>query len=139
MVGGGGPGITPSRAGPEEPGFNVLARASVPLSPPPMPTAANLGAIRRALAGWGVTTVVVPDQPSLPTYEQGRSVPYAVGLFTAALGQAPILQARAWVWSDVGAAGSPVTMSAARFSACVASTGTGGPGSAVARCVLQTP
>jgi len=137
MVGGGGPGITPSRAGPEEPGFNVLARASVPLSPPPMPTGANLGAIRRALAGWGVTTIVVPDQPSLPTYERGRPVPYAVGLFTAALGQAPILQARAWVWSDVAAAGSPLPMSGPRFSACVGATGTAATGSAVARCVLQ--
>ena len=41
MVGGGGPGIVPSRAGPERPGFNVLARASLPLSRyrcPPAPT-----------------------------------------------------------------------------------------------------
>jgi hypothetical protein len=137
MVGGGGPGITPSRAGPEEPGFNVLARASVPLSPPPMPTVANLDAIRRALAGWGVTTIVVPDQPSLPSYDQGRPVPYAVGLFTAVLGEAPVLQARAWVWSDVRGAGPPVTVSASGFSTCVGATGTGATGSAVARCVLQ--
>ena len=108
MVGGGGPGITPSRAGPEAPGFDVLARASLPLAPPPMPTAANLAAIRQALAGWGVTTVVVPDQPGLPTYNRGRSVPYAVGLFTAALGAAAqCCRPSAWVWSRSPAAGRP--------------------------------
>ncbi len=37
MVGGGGPGIAPSRAGPEARGFDVLARASVPLGPAPLP------------------------------------------------------------------------------------------------------
>ena len=105
MVGGGGPGITPSRAGPEAPGFDVLARASLPLGPAPLPTSANLRAIRQAVAGWGVTTIVVPDQPGLPSYDRGRSVPYAVGLFTAALGRSPVLQTSAWVWSDAGNAG----------------------------------
>lgn len=136
MVGGGGPGITPSRAGPEAPGFDVLARASLPLSPPPIPTAANLGAIREALAGWGVTTVVVPDQPAMPTYNRGRSVPYAVGLFTAALGEAPVRRDSAWVWSSVGQAPPPVPLSSAAFDACTATTRSG---SEVADCVLSPP
>jgi hypothetical protein len=137
MVGGGGPGITPSRAGPEAPGFDVLARASLPLSPPPMPTAANLSAIRQALAGWGVTTVVVPDQPGLATYNRGRSVPYAVGLFTAALGEQPTLQAKAWVWDLVGEPAPPVTISSDSFVACIDATGTSSTGSSVAACVLR--
>jgi hypothetical protein len=137
MVGGGGPGIVPSRAGPEAPGFDVLQRASLPLSSPPMPTSANRSAIRQALAGWGVTTIVVPDQPALPTYAHGRSVPYAVGLFTAALGEAPTLEAKAWVWSGVGWSGPSVPISTSAFMACTDVTGTGSAGSAVAQCVLR--
>jgi hypothetical protein len=137
MVGGGGPGIAPSRAGPERPGFNVLAQASIPLGPTPMPTAANLGAIRQALAGWGVTTVVVPDQPSLPIYDRGRPVPYAVGLLTAALGRAPTLESGAWVWNDVGRSGPPRPVSAARFTHCTTGTGTHVSAPVVAACVLQ--
>jgi hypothetical protein len=138
LVGGGGPGIAPSRAGPEAPGFAVLARASVPLSPPPLPTTANLGAIRQAMTGWGVTTVVVPDQPALPTYERGRSVAYAVGLFSAALGEPPTRQAQAWVWNDVNVAGPSVSVSAARFTSCTSGSGPSASGSAVASCVLHS-
>jgi hypothetical protein len=137
MVGGGGPGITPSRAGAEAPGFNVLARASVPLSPPPMPTVANLEAIRQALVGWGVTTVVVPDEAASPSYERGRSVSYAVGLFTAALGRAPSRQSDAWVWSNVGGAGSPVPMSSSAFTACTGGGRLSANGATVAACVLH--
>lgn len=137
MVGGGGPGIAPQRAGPEAPGFNLLARASFPLSPPPLPTAANLAAIRHALAGWGVTTVVVPDQPRLPTYDRGRSVAYAVGLFTAALGRAPTEQASAWVWNDVRSPGSAIPLSPAAFVACTSPGGAQPSGSATAACVLR--
>jgi hypothetical protein len=137
MVGGGGPGIAPSRAGPEAPGFDVLARASLPLGPAPTPTAANLGAIRLALAGWGVTTIVVPDQPALPTYDRGRSVPYAVGLFTAALGAPPVSQAKAWVWTVSAASGRPVPLSAASFALCTDGAGRRATGAGVAACVLH--
>lgn len=137
MVGGGGPGVVPSRAGKERPGFEVLARASVPLGVPPQATPANLAAIRQALAGWGVTTIVVPDQPELPSYDRGRPVPYAVGLFTAALGRAPVHQAGAWVWSHVAAAaGSPVTLSSAAFDACVTSSAAARSAHQAATCVL---
>jgi hypothetical protein len=134
MVGGGGPGITPSRAGKEAAGFNVLARASLPLGPAPAATAANLGAIRRALAGWGVTTVVVPDQPALPTYERGRSVSYTVALFTAALGRAPSFTSKAWLWDDAGHHGVAVPMTTQAFSACTDLAGAG----AAAACVLHS-
>ncbi len=137
MVGGGGPGIAPSRAGPEAPGFNVLARASFPLSPPPLPTASNLFAIRQALSGWGVTTIVVPNQPRLPTYDRGRSVPYAVGLFTAALGVAPTYRASAWVWNGVSTARPAIPMSAPTFAACTGTEGAGPTGAATATCVLH--
>jgi hypothetical protein len=137
MVGGGGPGIVPSRAGPERPGFNVLARASLPLSPPPMPTSANLHAIRQALAGWGVTTVVVPEQLDMPSYNIGRPVPYAVGLFTAALGQPPILESKAWVWNDVRHASPAMAVSPSEFAACIGGKGSHSTATAVAACVLH--
>lgn len=139
MVGGGGPGIVPSRQGPERPGFEVLARASLPLSPPPPPSAANLEAIRQALSGWGVTRVVVPDQPELPTYDRGRSVSYAVGLFTATLGRLPRFERRAWVWRGGAPAGAVAAVPEATFGRCVG-TASADSRSAVARtarCVLR--
>jgi len=141
QAGGGGPQGQPSRAGAARPGFEVLFHASLPLGPEPQATAANVTAVRRAMALWRVTTVVVPDQPDLPAYEQGRSATYAVGLLTAVLGVAPDYQDDAWVWS----AGSgtlatttpaPHPVSAADLARCTA------PGSdpmAVPRCVLAAP
>ena len=49
-----------------------------------------------------MTTVVVPDQPGLPVYEQGRSGAYASGFFTAVLGTLPIHVDHAWVWDAGG-------------------------------------
>ena len=139
MVGGGGPGVTPSRAGKERPGYNVLAQASLPLGPGPTATAANLDAIRSALRGWGVTTVVVPDQPAMPTYERGRSVPYAVALFTAALGAAPVFQADAWVWDRVDGAGASTPLTWVAFADCANRGGIDASGSsAAAECVLRS-
>ncbi len=156
MVGGGGPGVVPSRAGRERPGYELLNDASFPLGPAPLPTAANLRAVRQAIQGWGVTTVVVPDEPSLPSYDRGRSVGYAVGLLTAALGAAPRRQSRAWVWDIGRTAAPPVALTAARFAACTEAGGrppAGGrpaqgaglphgtgapPGDAVAECVLES-
>jgi hypothetical protein len=136
LVGGGGPGIVSSRAGKEGPGFELLNQASLPLSSAPLPTAANLATIRQALSGWGVTRVVVPDQPGLPSYDQGRGVGYAVGLFTAVLGAPPQRQAKAWVW-DTRYAGPPIPVAAAAFAACTSATGSSGGGSAVASCILD--
>ena len=79
QAGGGGPQGQPSRAGAARAGFVVLSRASLPLGPAPLPTRPNLVAVRQALALWRVTTVVVPDQPGLPVYEQGRSPPMRSG------------------------------------------------------------
>jgi hypothetical protein len=136
MVGGGGPGVAPSRAGAERPGFDLLAQASLPLGPAPQPTADNLAAIRHAMAGWGTTTVVVPDQPELPTYERGRSVAYAVGLFTAATGRAPVFRDDAWVWDDLHDLPAAVPMDPVAFAACTGDGLTGAPAGPVASCVL---
>jgi hypothetical protein len=119
MAGGGGPEGVANRAGSAEAGFEVLFGASLALGPAPGPSAANLEAIRQALAVWQVTMVVVPDQAALPSYDQGRSPAYAVGLMTAALGRPPRYDHSAWVWSSVNSSASPaIPMDAIRFDAC---------------------
>jgi len=135
MAGGGGPEGVASRAGSVRAGFTVLADASLPLGPAPEPTSVNLAAVRHALAAWQVTMVVIPDQSTLPTYDQGRATAYAVGLFTAALGEAPTYQHSAWVWSSIPTDGPSLVVVPTRFAACTASSD--GPSRlAVADCVL---
>ena len=117
LAGQGGPGGQASRAGVEAAGVTVLSDASVdfgaePTGPGP------IAAARRALDGWGVTTVVIPDQPGLPTYDQIVSVPRAAALITAATGRRPEHRSDAWVWSGVQHAGPPVLTSADRFTEC---------------------
>ncbi len=124
MAGGGGPQGVPAHAGAEQAGFKVLASASLGLGPAPEPTPANLAAVRKALAAWQVTMVVIPDQPNLPSYEQGRGTAYAVGLFTAVLGVRPTYQQSAWVWSSVRTAGTSIPMTQAGFAACTTGTST---------------
>jgi len=131
QAGGGGPQGQPSRAGAARPGFEVLSAASLPLGPAPDPTSAATADVRRALALWRVTTVVVPDQPDLPRYEQGRSVPYAVAFWTAVLGTAPTSGHAAWVWDSVRTAPAPAPLQGAAFARC-----TVGTAAAAAGCVL---
>ncbi len=118
QAGGGGPQGQPSRAGAARPGFEVLSAASLPLGPAPVPSAANALAVRRTLALWGVTTMVVPDQPDLPPYDQGRGAAYAVGFLTAVLGTAPRYEHSAWVWDSVDTAPAPVPVSGEAFARC---------------------
>jgi hypothetical protein len=138
MPGGGGPGVVPGRAGAERPGYELLARASYPLDAPPPVTASTLAAMREALVGWHVDTVVVPDATGLPSYDRGRPVPYAVGLFTALTGRPPVHQDGAWVWRGtvttvVGAAHRVDPTRAAR---CLGRPPTAAL--AASRCVLGT-
>ncbi|MGO9029805.1 MAG: hypothetical protein ACLQOZ_14390 [Acidimicrobiales bacterium] len=140
LAGGGGPGGVASRAGDAQAGFRVLFDASFALGPAPEPTAANLAAIRHALTLWGVTMVVVPDQPGLPAYDQGRSTALAVGLFTAALGAAPRYDRSAWVWSSVVTTGAPVPLTGARFTTCTTgAVAAAASRQSVASCVLAEP
>jgi hypothetical protein len=118
MVGGSGPGSILPRAGQERAGQAVIGAASFSLEGPPKPTAANIDAIRRALVGWGVTRLVVPNPSSLPRYEQGTNPSSALGLFTVALGRNPTYQADGWVWSDVSALGPRLAIATPAFVGC---------------------
>ncbi len=137
QAGGGGPEGQITRAGRARAGFAVLFDASFSLAPPAAPTPANLAAIRSALTVWGVTTIVVPDQPGLPLYVQGRGPSYAVGLFTAAMGRPPAYSHSAWVWSGVRIRGPAVPLSESRFNACTTGAVAAAPApQAVPACVL---
>jgi hypothetical protein len=140
MAGGSGPGGTLSRAGSEGPGQTVLAPSSLSFVPRPPVTATAVAAVRHSLDGWGVTMVVIPDQPGLPKYETIGDVPFAVGLITAATGERPVRQADAWVWTRVDRAGPPATLTPTAFNRCVVGldgrAGAGGSAS-VPACVLR--
>ncbi len=116
---GGGPQGIAARAGSARQGFTMIGAASFSFGPAPTATASTIDAVRHALAVWGVTTIVVPDQPGLPVYEQDNHVASAVGLLTAAVGRAPRHQADAWVWDGVKVLDTPVSISPQAFQTCV--------------------
>ncbi len=139
MVGGGGPGSLPERAGPERTGQSDLANVSISGSPQPV-TVDEITAVRQALAGWGVTAVVLPDQAGLPGYEQVHLVRTTAVLVTAATGRAPVHQFGAWVWAQVRRPGPPVQASPGQLSRCTAGAPSGSTASIAAStaCVLAT-
>ena len=105
MVGGGGPGIIPSRAGPERPGFNVLARASLPLSPPPMPTAANLARHPPGTGRMGSDDRRGTRPADLATYNQRSARPLrGRPVHRGPRGAARCCRSKAWVWNITCAA-----------------------------------
>ncbi len=118
MVGGQGPSELSSRAGPERAGQAVIARVSYAFGFAQTVTSADIASVGRALHGWGVTMVVIPDQPGLPAYDQPQSVALAAALVTAATGERPVLQARAWVWSGVGRTHPSTIPTSVAFARC---------------------
>ena len=137
LVGGSGPGSIPTRAGAERAGQAVVGAASFSFTGPPAATDANVDAVRKALAGWGVTTVVVPDASGVPRYEQGTDPSAAIGLFTLAVGRAPRFEADAWVWQDVGAPAHRRSITPDDFTRCTSDVGADTASrSAVPDCVL---
>jgi hypothetical protein len=140
LIGGGGPGSVPERAGAERPGFTVLADATLGLDPTSSFSPSAIASVRNALIGWGTTLVVIPDQPNLPRYDQGNHTAYAVGLITLALGVGPQYRAQARTWT-VGPTISPsVQIDPTAFRLCVGTTNyRPGPPQTVPACVLGRP
>jgi hypothetical protein len=118
VVGGGGPGDLLVRAGTERKGQAAVAAASYSFAGPPSVGASTGAAVHDALVGWGVDTVVIPDEPGLAPYEQPQSVTLAAALTTAATGRSPVRQSGAWVWTDVQHRAQIGYPTAAEFAAC---------------------
>ena len=138
MAGQGGPAGVVERAGAERAGQVAIYNATFFFSPTQTITAAGSVAARQALHGWGVTTVVIPDQPGLPAYERIRSVTHAAALMTAATGTRPVHQAHAWVWTGVDRDRPWAPPTTAALSRCTAGLGyAGGPAvEAATACVV---
>jgi hypothetical protein len=138
MVGGGGPGGVIQRAGREEPGAAAIARASFSFTGQVL-RPGDVTATRQALAAWGVTAAVLPDQPGLPPYDRVTSVPYTVAFVSAVTGRAPVFRQGSWVWSGI-AAGVPTSPgpTPSALAACTTLGATGTPAAIrqVAACVL---
>src|SRR5664280_58565 len=123
----------------ERKGAAVIADASAPFGISETITPADVTAVWQALHEWGVTMVVIPDEPGLPAYERIPSVTVATALVTAATGQPPVHQAGAWVWANVDRSGPPMLASAQQFTECT--FGLGAHGSAAvghaSRCLTH--
>jgi hypothetical protein len=140
MAGGGGPNALISRAGAERAGQTYLGNVSVSGSPQAV-TAPEITAVRRALDGWGVTMVVLPDPSPLPTYERVHLVRTVAVLITAATGERPVVQEGSWVWTGVEHAGPPVVPSPEALARCTAGPPGGSPASITGStgCVVGAP
>jgi hypothetical protein len=116
QVGGSGPESITSRAGKEKAGQKFFGDVSIGGDWTITPN--GVAVSRQALDGWGVTTIVIPDTHSLPSYERLRAARSAVVLMTAATGELPTRQADAWVWTDVEQSPPPALPSSAALAAC---------------------
>ncbi len=101
-------------------------------------TTRKIAAVRSALHEWGVTMVVIPDQPGLVRLAQLASVPFTAALITAATGQRPVYEEGAWVWAAVNHVSPSIVTTTSKFSECT-SAGSRGPGAvhAAIACILS--
>ncbi|HZM57108.1 MAG TPA: hypothetical protein VFC03_18995 [Acidimicrobiales bacterium] len=102
------------------PGTTRIARAYASAGHDSAITAEDAHALQYALKEWGVTTVVIPDDPALPAYDQIPSVTNMADLITAATGTLPIHQADAWVWTGVANSGTHPVPNAEQLAGCSA-------------------
>ncbi|MGO8873612.1 MAG: 6-pyruvoyl-tetrahydropterin synthase-related protein [Acidimicrobiales bacterium] len=126
MVGSGGLGAGTVRNDVENAGQNVISQVTFAYATHPVITSSDLVAVHRALLGWKVTTVVLPDQPELPEYDQVASVPAMAAMITGATGLRPTHTAKAWVWNGVDHSTLSTYPTAAQYASCT--NGTSGIG-----------
>ncbi len=137
MAGGGGPNSLASRAGKERAGQTDLSNISLAGGPSPL-LPDQVTSVRSALAGWGVTGVVLPNPDRLPLYEQVFLVRSIVVLMTAATGQVPRYEHQAWVWSGIDRSSATPTPTPATLARCAEGPQRAAPAdiAASAACVL---
>ena len=98
MAGGDGPGSDPAQAGTHRRAQEALMAVSGAF-PPRRIDEASVPAVAAALHDWGVTTVVLPLDRGLPTYDRAVAPVAAAALITAATGRAPASVDAALVWT----------------------------------------
>jgi hypothetical protein len=119
MVGPGGLGTGVQHLPGENLGQDLITQVTFAYGSTPNLTRSDFAAVQRALSEWGATTVVLPDQPKLPPYDQVASLPKMAALISAATGVRPVFAASAWVWDDVNVRAPRSYPSAATYSECV--------------------
>ncbi len=141
IVGSGGLGAGTVRSGAENAGQNVISRVTFAYGAPPVVTSDDFAAVRRALRGWKVDTIVLPDQSELPEYDKVASVPDMLALITGATGIRPTHIANAWVWNGVRRTAPTPSPTATQFTACTGGAGSSGAVAMgqVARCMSTSP
>jgi hypothetical protein len=100
-------------------GALVIANVAYPYPAPIQITSASIESVRQALTAWGVTKVVVPNDPQLPPYEQIVSTTEANALIAATTGRAPSYERTAWVWNRVSRPVGALTPTTSEFSRCM--------------------
>ena len=142
MATGAGPQSVPQRAGRERLGLGIITAASSLFSTLAPATPRNVDAVRRALAGWGVTLLAIPNPDTLmPRYSRVSSTAWALGLFTVVLHRVPQFRGDTWVWTDVTTLGRGhhFSISDAAFAACTTPQIYQSPSRlAVPNCVLRS-
>lgn len=134
----GGPQGTVDRAGDQRAAFLSLAHLGFGFYPPPTGTRPELAAVRGALRAWGVTMVVIPDQPGLRSVFRGRDPVYAAAFMTAAIGRKPVIEHEAWVWGHVQHLSAPLEPGPGELASCTqAAERAGQPLQAVSDCVAR--
>jgi len=109
----------------------ILSDLTVPGSPLPTGTQAQLLRVRRALLSWRVGEVVIAGVSRDPVYTSG--------FFTMALGTAPRFEHQAWVWTLAHGVAPAAPATGASLAACRAEAvtpGERGDPLAMSRCVL---
>ncbi len=137
IVGSGGLGAGTVRAKGENEGQNVISRVTFAYGAPPVVTSGDVAAVTRSLRAWRVDTVVLPDQPELPEYDQVASVPDMAALITLATGTHPVHTADAWVWNHVRGTTPTVALSADQFESCTSDSAGSVSVTHVVNCLLQ--
>ncbi len=142
LVGGGG--IVPAPPSHPTPAQRVEAAASRDLGalsfgfvPVPRITAAEVVRLRRAVALWGVTQIVVPAEEGTPPALRARSVPLALATFTAVVGRGPAFTDGSWTWNLTGDTTAPLAVVAGTVEGCATASGAAADPSVAATCVLD--
>jgi hypothetical protein len=126
LVGSGGLGVGAKHDVGEDQGQNIITRVTFAYGSSPTVNSSDIVAVHRALAEWGVTMVVLPDQPELPSYDQVASVTAMAALLSAATGAKPAHVADAWVWRQVNHDNPQAYPDAAQYQRCTSGLATSG-------------